>query len=92
MGVMREYLMSNLWCYELPSDSITERDIEELSRYNLLYKNYYVEDISEFYIVGSYGDIVDYLRDYIGVDVNTDYLIPIKRIYQPNDEFTVTMW
>lgn len=80
MGAMRDYLLGDLWCYELPIDSISEKDLEVArSGYNLLTKEWMRE---ECYIIGSFNNILSYLTEYIGVEPLINALTPLKKVYQ----------
>ena len=89
MGAMREYLMSGLWCYELPADSFTRKDRDMLFKYNLMYRKWMEE---ELYIIGSFNNILSYLNEYMGVEVVNDNLIPIKKLWDGDVEFRTTLW
>ena len=79
---MRDYLLTNMWVYDLSGNDISEDDKKALAKANLMYKNYFDE---EFYIIGSFDSIIYFVQDYFGVNVNNEYLVPLKKIYKEMD-------
>ena len=79
INTMRDYLLTNMWIYDLSGNDISDDDKEALARYNLMYKSFLGE---EFYIIGSFDNIISYIQEYFGVEVDNKYLTPLKKIYK----------
>lgn len=72
----KSFLLTDFWCYDLSGNKMTKTDIKEANKRNLMVR--YGGD--EFYLIGSFNGILDYLHNYIGVEVMHEYLVPLKKI------------
>ena len=79
---MRDYLLTDMWVYDLSGNDISEDDKKALAKANLMYKNYLDK---EFYVIGSFEKIICFMQNYFGVEVNNEYLAPLKKIYKEMD-------
>lgn len=81
MGEWKDSLLRHLWVYELPGDSISEHDLSVAREdYNLHTEEHYSEPM-ETYIVGSWYSILGYLKEYIGVEPNMEYMTPLRNVF-----------
>ena len=75
--MLNSYFLQDFFVYDLSGNEITKKDIKAAHDMNLLTRG---NRCDEFFIVGSFNAILSYLNDYIGVEMVSDYLVPLKNV------------
>lgn len=72
---MKEIRNLSLWMYELPYHTLTNRDIKKAKECNII-TQYNVLDECD-YVIGTWNNLIDYMSNYMGYEINADYLRPL---------------
>jgi len=70
--------LQDLFIYDLSGNHITRTDIKKAHEMNLLTKGNLAA--GEFYLIGGFNSILDYLNNYIGVEIIDEYLMHLKSV------------
>lgn len=70
------WLLQDLWVYDLSGNEITKRDVNEAHKLNLIVRKMF----DECYLIGSWNGIMSWLYDYVGVEMVTEYMRPLKEV------------
>lgn len=67
-----------IWVYQLGFKSLNDKDKKIASKYNVLIQDDFITDST--YIIGGWDSVLNYLNNYVGVEVVNDYLKPFKMV------------
>ena len=71
------FTLQDLWVYDLSGNTPTRKDRKMAKEYNLLMRTFGTD---EWVLIGSWNNIMSYLYDYIGVEMVTEYMRPLKEV------------
>lgn len=64
----------DLWAYQMPCHSLTSSDMKEGVKYAVLVKRSIIDDCD--YIIGSWNSVLNYMMNYLGLEIVNEYMIP----------------
>lgn len=75
----------DLWVYELPYHTLTNGDILEAKKYNIITQYNLLDNCD--YIIGTWDNLLKYTQQYMGYEMNADYLRPliVKEVRKENE-------
>ena len=67
-------LYLDIWCYELPYQSLTEKDCKKANDNNISYQRNMLEECD--YLIGTWHALNSFMLNYMGLEIVADYLRP----------------
>lgn len=68
-------IQNDMWLYELPYNTLTESDCKHANKNNIVWQRNVIEDAD--YIMGTWHSIMSYLTNYVGVEMDANYMHPM---------------
>lgn len=65
----------DLWQYQMPYDSMTEKDMMSACEFGVLIHRNFMYD--GYFLIGTWNNILNYMEHYLGYEMVNEYIKPL---------------
>lgn len=75
---MQIYALMDMWVYNLSEINLEEKDLKYANELNMIVRLDSV--VGDRFIVGSWNNVIYFVKDYLGLEVKNENLYPLKNV------------